>query len=90
MNEDAALADHYEELRRAVLDHQQTKPRWGYVVFKTKGMVAWVTSWRECSEQHQGLKVPSISAASPLSPSSAELIRVLTGMVLAVQQEARP
>jgi hypothetical protein len=90
MTEDAALADHYEELRRAVFDQRQTKSRWGYAVLKTKGMVAWVTSWRECSEQHQGPMVPSISAASPLSPSSAELIRVLTGMVLAVQQEARP
>ena len=92
MNKDGALADRYEEIRRTFFARHEGVPMWGYVVLRTKGMVAWARSWREHGEG--GVKYmphgPSISTASHLPPCSEDVVRVLTGMVLAVQKEAMP
>jgi hypothetical protein len=92
VNKDDTLADRYEEIRRNFFDRRQGVPMWGYVVLKTKGMVAWAKSWREHGESGEKYvpNVPSVSSASHLPPGSDEVVRVLAGMVLAVQKEAMP
>lgn len=91
MNKDDALVDRYEEIRRALLDRHQGGAMWGLSVLRTKGMAAWARSWREYGESYakpMPLR-PIRSVSSHLSPNSEEVVRVLAGMVWAIQEEAR-
>lgn len=92
VTKDDTLAERYEEIRKTFFDRQQELHMWGYVVLKTKGMVAWVSSWREYSGNREKSvsDMTSVSRASQLPPGSDEVIRVLAGMVLAVQKEVMP
>ena len=95
MKRNEALTDRYEELRQRALGRQPRGMMWGLAVLSTKGMAAWARSWREYSEggvKHMPSE-PSVSAASShlhLPPNSEEVVRVLAGMVWAIQQEAKP
>jgi hypothetical protein len=62
---------------------------WGLVVLKTKGMAAWARSWLEYSEGG-AIPMPSVPAAAspPLPSNREEVVRVLAGMVWAIQEEA--
>lgn len=66
---------------------------WGFVVLRTKGMAAWARSWLEYSQggvKHRPPE-PSVSViSSHLPPNSEEVVRVLAGMVWAIQEEAVP
>jgi hypothetical protein len=73
-----------------LLDRRQTVAMWGLVVLRTKGMAAWIRSWREYSNggvRHMPPR-PSTSTASQLSPGNEEVVRVLAGMVWAIHKEA--
>jgi hypothetical protein len=85
-----ALTDHYEELRQRALDRQPREMLWGLAVLSTKGMAAWARSWREYGEGSAKYLPPRAirSVASQPSANSEELVRVLAGMVWAIQEEA--
>ncbi len=92
MNKDHALVDRYEEIRLRLFDRYQGGAMWGLTVLKTKGMAAWVKSWRE----YDGT-TPSPMPSKPVtpvalcdSPNHEEIVRVLAGMVWAIQEEATP
>ena len=90
MNRNDALAQRYEELRQRALDRHQGGTMWGLVVLRTKGMALWARSWQEYggdSIPHRPLK-ESAPSASPLSLIDEEVVRVLAGMVWALQKEA--
>lgn len=93
VNKDDALVDRYEEIRRTFFGRHQGTIKWGLVVLRTKGMAAWARSWQEYCEggvRHTP-SVPSVSTASLHFPSnSEEVVRVLAGMVWAIQEEVIP
>jgi hypothetical protein len=92
VNRDDPLVERYEEIRWTFLDRSQAVTMWGLAVLRTKGMAAWARSWREYGEA--GVKnVPPatpVSAASRLSPSTEEVVRVLAAMLWALQEETVP
>jgi hypothetical protein len=93
MNRKDALTERYEELRQRALGQQPGGTIWGLVVLRTKGMAAWARSWQEYSGggvPHIPLKesAPSTSSLFPLSLAADEVVRVLAGMVWALQKEA--
>lgn len=89
VTKDEVLVDKYEDLRRTLLSRHRGVMMWGLVVLKTKGMAAWVRSWQQYGEG--GIK-PRISepavTSSHLSPNGEEVVRVLAGMIWAIQEEA--
>jgi hypothetical protein len=90
MNRNDALTERYEELRQGALGHQPGGTIWGLVVLRTKGMASWARSWQEYGEEgvpHRPLN-ESARNASPLSLIDNEVVRVLAGMVWALQKEA--
>ncbi len=90
MNRNDALTERYEELRQGALGRQPGGTIWGLVVLRTKGMASWARSWQEYvggGVPHMPLKV-SAPSASPLSLIGDEVVRVLAGMVWALQKEA--
>ena len=90
MSRSDALTERYEELRQGALGRQPGGTIWGLVVLRTKGMASWARSWRE----YGGGGVPpmplkeSAPSAPPLSLIDDEVVRVLAGMVWALQKEA--
>lgn len=89
MKKDDSLIERYEEIRRTLLARHRGAV-WGLAVLRTKGMAAWAKSWREYSEggvTHVP-SYPSASSSPLVSPGSEEVVRVLAGMVWAIQQEA--
>jgi len=92
VNKDDALVEHYEEIRRTFSDRHHGVAVWGLAVLRTKGMAAWVRSWREYGgggERYMPRRLPT-SVASNLSPNTEEMVGVLAGMVWAIQEEAVP
>jgi hypothetical protein len=89
VNKDGALVERYEEIRRTSSDRLPRVTVWGIAVLRTKGMAAWARSWREYGEGegHMPPRMPT-SVASSLSPNTEEVVRVLAGMVWAIQEEA--
>jgi hypothetical protein len=89
VNQDDTLVDRYEEIRRTLLARHQGVMMWGLVVLRTKGMAAWARSWQEYGEGGV-THMPSEPAAtsSHLPPNGEEVVRVLAGMVWAIQEEA--
>ena len=90
MDRNDALVERYEEIRRTFFERHQGVSIWGLVVLRTKGMVAWARLWREHEEgdvkhTHHG---PSVSTTPILPSCSDEVVRVLAGMVWAIQEEA--
>jgi hypothetical protein len=92
VSKDDAVIEHYEEIRRTSSDRHQGVAVWGLAVLRTKGMAAWVKSWGEYGEggqRHMPPRQPT-SVALNLSPNTEEVVRVLAGMVWAIQKEAVP
>jgi hypothetical protein len=90
VNKDDSLAERYEQIRRTFLGRQQPVAMWGLAVLRTRGMAAWVKSWREygggeVKHRSAGSLEP---AASHLLPGSEEVVRVLAEMVWAIHEEA--
>jgi hypothetical protein len=86
-----ALMERYEELRQGALGRQPGGTIWGLVVLRTKGMASWARSWREYGGggvAPMPLKKESAPSAPPLSLIDDEVVRVLAGMVWALQKEA--
>jgi|GEM_PF-1995002 len=89
MSRNDALTERYEELRQGALGQQPGGTMWGLVVLRTKGMASWVRSWQEWGEgavPHRPL-LESTPSASLLSSNGEEMVRVLAGMVWALQKE---
>lgn len=90
MSRNDALTERYEELRQGALGQHPRGMMWGLVVLRTKGMASWARSWQE----YDGGGIPhmpleeSVPSASPLSLIGDEVVRVLAGMVWALQKEA--
>ena len=85
MNRNDALTERYEELRKRALGRRQEGMVWGLVVLRTKGIASWARAWQEYAED-----VPSkASSVSPFSSTSDDMVRVLAGMVWAVNKEDR-
>lgn len=83
--------DRYEQIRRTFLGRHQAVTMWGLVVLKTKGMAAWIKSWRQYSEggaKQIPFEPPVTVASSHLPANSEEVVRVLASMVWAVEKEA--
>lgn len=91
MNINDALTERYEELRQGALGQHRKGTMWGLVVFRTKGMASWARSWQEYGGggvvPHMPLK-ESAPSASALPLIGDEVVRVLAGMVWALQKEA--
>lgn len=90
MNRNDALTERYEELRQGALGRQPRGTIGGLVVLRTKGMASWARSWQEYGGggiAHMPLK-ESAPSASPLSLIGDEVVRVLAGIVWALQKEA--
>jgi hypothetical protein len=90
MSRDDTLTEHYEELRQSALGQQPRGTIWGLVVLKAKGMASWVRSWQEYGRG--GIRpIPlkeSAPISSPVSSVGDEVVRVLAGMIWALQKEA--
>lgn len=84
--------DRYEEIRRTLLGRHPAVTMWGVVVLRTRGMAAWARSWREYGEggtkKHKPSAPPALVAPSRLPPSTEEVVRVLSAMVWAIEEEA--
>lgn len=91
MNRNDALTQCYEELRQGALGRQPAGTIWGLVVLRTKGMALWVRSWQDYGEGAVPCRVlqEAIPSAPPLSSTSEEMVRVLAGMVWALQKEGQ-
>lgn len=89
MSKDEALVDRYEEIRRTLLDRQRAVTMWGLAVLRTRGMAAWARLWWEHSEG-RSKHVPSEPSVAPshLPANSEEVVRLLAGMLWAIQEEA--
>jgi hypothetical protein len=89
MNRNDALMERYEELRQGALGRQPAGTIWGLVVLRTKGMASWVRSWQHYGEGAVPCRLlqESTPRASPLSSTGEEVVRVLAGMVWALQKE---
>ena len=86
MNRNGALTDRYEELRQGALGEHPRGMMWGLVVLRTKGMAWWARSWQDYGGDVVEPPMPlKESAPSPLS--GHEVVRVLAGMVWALQKE---
>jgi hypothetical protein len=85
VNRNDVLTERYEELRKKALGRRQEGMAWGLVVLRTKGIASWTRAWQEYAED-----VPSkASGVSPFSSTSDDMVRVLAGMVWAVNKEDR-
>lgn len=83
MNRNDTLTERYEELRKRALGRHAEGMIWGLIVLRTKGIASWARAWQEYAED-----VPSkVSSAPPLSSTSDDMVRLLAGMVWAVDKE---
>lgn len=89
VSKDEALVDRYEEIRRALLGRHRAVTMWGQAVLRTRGMTAWARLWWEHGEgrSRPAPSEPSV-APSHLPANSEEVVRLLAGMVWAIQEEA--
>lgn len=90
MNRNDALMERYEELRQRAVGRHPAGMLWGLVVLRTRGMASWARTWQEYAESgvpHMPSK-KSAPSVSPLSSAGDEMVRVLAGMVWALQTEA--
>jgi hypothetical protein len=89
VSKDEALVDRYEEIRRTLLGRHRAVTMWGQGVLRTRGMAAWARLWWEHGEG-RSRPVPSEPSVAPshLPANSEEVVRLLAGMVWAIQEEA--
>lgn len=93
-----ALIERYEALRREGLarDREPVRGTWGLAILLTRGMAEWASVWACCAqappEAGRWAECQGPAQPDPLpTPSGCEeVVRVLAGMVWAIQQEARP
>ncbi len=91
MNQNCALTEHYEELRRRALGQHSSGAIWGLVVLRTKGMASWARLWLEFSAggiAHMPQKEAAPST-SRLPSSGDEVVQVLAGMLWALRKDAQ-
>lgn len=87
-----ALIERYEGLRRECLDRgtRGAREAWGLGVLMARGMAAWATTWTRCVEAAPAAAPPpSTPARLPPPRACEEVVRVLAGMVWALQKEGR-
>lgn len=87
MNRNDALTERYEELRKRALGRQTEGTIWGLVILRAKGIPSWAKAWQEYAEDYVP---PKASDSFPrLSPSLTgdDMVRLLAGMVWAVDKE---
>lgn len=92
MNRNDALTERYEELRQRALGRQPRGTMWGLVVLRTKGMASWTRFWQDygggdVTPIRLKESAPGSPSVSPLSLTGDEVVRVLAGMVWALQEE---
>jgi hypothetical protein len=82
----------YERLRRQVFDRHRGGGGAGLALFQTKGMVVWANAWQHHGAPEDagrpGPALPPTPQTLPPSKICDEMVRVLAGIVLAVQEEA--
>lgn len=90
-----ALIDHYEALRCECLTRgrQPVRGAWGLAILLTRGMAEWASVWARCTEAtpETGRRAERREEPDmlPTPIGCEEVVRVLAGMVWAIQKEAR-
>ncbi len=89
------LIERYEALRRESLvrGNEAVRGTWGLAILLTRGMAEWASVWAHCAEAPPEAGRQAECQAQPdtlpTSVGCAEVVRVLAGMVWAIQKEAR-
>lgn len=91
-----ALIERYEVLRREGLarGREPVRGTWGLAILLTRGMAEWASVWARCAQAPPEIgrraERPAPPDTLPTPSGCEEVVRVLAGMVWAIQQEARP
>lgn len=90
-----ALIERYEALRRecAARGREPVRGAWGIGILLARGMAEWASVWARCpeaaSEAGQQAERQAQPDTLPAPIGCEEVVRVLAGMVWAIQKEAR-
>lgn len=87
MRRNDALTERYEELRTRALGRHTEGTIWGLVILRTKGITSWARAWQEYAEDYTPQTPCSVPSFLPLSSTGDDMVRVLAGMVWAVDKE---
>lgn len=90
-----ALIERYEALRGEGLarGREPVRGTWGLAILLTRGMAEWASVWVHCAEAtSEAVRQVERQAQPDTLPTPVgceEVVRVLAGMVWAIQKEAR-
>lgn len=90
-----ALIERYEALRRECVarGREPVRGAWGIGILLARGMAEWANTWARCMEvapeMERSVDRQEEPGRLPAPIGCEEVVRVLAGMVWAIQKEAR-